>query len=479
MRASYKQLRESVDEANKGVKIGAFFDLDKTIIACFSAFYLLKEQVKRKQVSALDATVQLAAAVAFEVGGKISFDDVIKTSVSACAGVSEEEFAAIGQDIFEKVLVKKIYPEAAELIARHRRRGHTIVMVSSATRYQIEPVSNLLGVTDVLCSEVELCEGKLTGNLSGLPCFGNQKLVATEAYAKEHKIDLNNSFFYSDSHTDIALMERVGHARPVNPDKKLAAIASDMEWMVCDFASRKKPSFVDYARTGIMYSTLLPASLIGRYSYLFNNDKRKSAQTAFHSFVNLFMLASGITVKVKGRENLWKQRPALFVSNHQSILDGYISPYLIQSDLVAIGKKEARSLPFLGKMMEDSGFIMFDRSSKNAGREASEACVQALKDGYSVMMAAEGARSPTPSLLPFKKGAFHIATQAGVPIVPVVIKNAYEILPPGEVIPRTGTVEVEVLEPIDTSGWKKETMDQHIKFLRDQFLVALDQTDRG
>lgn len=62
--------------------------------------------------------------------------------------------------------------------------------------------------------------------------------------------------------------------------------------------------------------------------------------------------------------------------------------------------------------------------------------------------------------------------------MPVVIKNAYEILPPGEVIPRTGTVEVEVLEPIDTSNWKKETMEDHIADLRDRFLVALDQTDR-
>ena len=478
MSDSYTDLLDSVDASRKGLKVGAFFDLDKTIIACFSAFYLLKEQVRAKQITSLDAAVQLAAAVAFEATGKISFDDVIKTSVSACAGLEEDDFAAIGQRIFEKVLVKKIYPEAAELIARHKRMGHCIVMVSSATRYQIEPVSDLLGVTDILCSELELSEGKLTGNLAGPPCFGGQKLVATEAFAKKHKINLNNSFFYTDSHTDTALLERVGNARPVNPDKKLAQIARDNNWMVCDFNSRKKPSFVDYARTGVMYATLLPSSLIGSYNYLFSQDKKKSAQIAFNSFVNLFMLASGITVNVKGRENLWKQRPALFVSNHQSILDGYITPYLIQSDYVAIGKKEARNLPFLGKMMEDSGFIMFDRSSKNAGREASEACVQALLNGDSVMMAAEGTRSPTPSLLPFKKGVFHIATQAGVPIVPVVIKNAYEILPPGEVIPRTGTVEVEVLEPIDTSNWKKETMEDHIADLRDRFLVALDQTDR-
>ena len=92
MSDSYTDLLDSVDASRKGLKVGAFFDLDKTIIACFSAFYLLKEQVRAKQITSLDAAVQLAAAVAFEATGKISFDDVIKTSVSACAGLEEGRF---------------------------------------------------------------------------------------------------------------------------------------------------------------------------------------------------------------------------------------------------------------------------------------------------------------------------------------------------------------------------------------------------
>ena len=93
-------------------------------------------------------------------------------------------------------------------------------------------------------------------------------------------------------------------------------------------------------------------------------------------------------------------------------------------------------------------------------------------------MSPEGTRSITPKLAPFKKGAFHLAMQAGVPIVPIVIHNSGDVMPKGSAIYHPATVEVDVLPPVDTSKWRVETIDKHIEKVRDMFLEALGQ-DRG
>jgi putative phosphoserine phosphatase/1-acylglycerol-3-phosphate O-acyltransferase len=94
-------------------------------------------------------------------------------------------------------------------------------------------------------------------------------------------------------------------------------------------------------------------------------------------------------------------------------------------------------------------------------------------------MSPEGTRSITPKLAPFKKGAFHLAMQAGVPIVPIVIRNSSDIMPKGDLFYRPATVEVEILPPVDTSNWSVETIDKHVEMVRDMFLTTLGQNRDG
>ena len=101
--------------------------------------------------------------------------------------------------------------------------------------------------------------------------------------------------------------------------------------------------------------------------------------------------------------------------------------------------------------------------------------VQALKDGTSVGIAPEGTRSKDYNLGPFKKGAFHMAMQAGVPIVPVIIKNAHDVMPKGSNLIKPSIVEVVVLPAVNTDNWKKETLNKHIKAIRDRYLHELHQ----
>jgi putative phosphoserine phosphatase/1-acylglycerol-3-phosphate O-acyltransferase len=92
-----------------------------------------------------------------------------------------------------------------------------------------------------------------------------------------------------------------------------------------------------------------------------------------------------------------------------------------------------------------------------------------------VCLSPEGTRTLTPKLAEFKKGAFHLAMQAGVPVVPIVIHNSNDVQPKGDFIYHPGTVDVEVLPPIDTSNWSKKTIDKHVADVRNMYLTALDQ----
>src|SRR5206468_8312835 len=98
-----------------------------------------------------------------------------------------------------------------------------------------------------------------------------------------------------------------------------------------------------------------------------------------------------------------------------------------------------------------------------------------VRDGVSIVIAPEGTRTPTPRLRPFKKGAFHIAMQAGVPLVPVVLRNAGQLMWRGEAIVHPGTLQVAVLEPIPTADWRVEDLADHVAGVRRRFQIALER----
>jgi putative phosphoserine phosphatase/1-acylglycerol-3-phosphate O-acyltransferase len=120
-----------------------------------------------------------------------------------------------------------------------------------------------------------------------------------------------------------------------------------------------------------------------------------------------------------------------------------------------------------------------DRADHKKAVEALAPAVEALRSGTSLAIAPEGTRSETERLLPFKKGPFHIAMQAGVPMVPVVIHNAIESQPKGTKLFRPATVRVEVLPPIYTGDWRVETIDRHVADVRGRFLRALGQDEEA
>jgi putative phosphoserine phosphatase/1-acylglycerol-3-phosphate O-acyltransferase len=153
---------------------------------------------------------------------------------------------------------------------------------------------------------------------------------------------------------------------------------------------------------------------------------------------------------------------------------------LIRRDMGGVGKKEIKNIPILGKLMEWGGTVFVDRADGKSAIKAMEPLVDAIKvEGKSICISPEGTRSLTPKLEPFKKGAFHLAMQAGVPIVPIVIHNATDVAPKNEFVMRPATVRVTVLPPVDTSKWSVRTINNHVRDVRNMFLRTLGQPEES
>jgi putative phosphoserine phosphatase/1-acylglycerol-3-phosphate O-acyltransferase len=179
---------------------------------------------------------------------------------------------------------------------------------------------------------------------------------------------------------------------------------------------------------------------------------------------------------VRGEEHLWSSRPAVFVFNHQSKADVVIIARLLRRDIAGVGKKEIKKMPLIGMTLELAGTVFIDRENASSAIEAMQPLVDAMRnEGKSVVIAPEGTRTISPRLAPFKKGAFHLAIQAGVPIVPIVIHNAGDVAPKGDFVFRPATVEVDVLPPVDTNAWSADTIEEHVAEVRRLFQVTLGQ----
>ena len=147
---------------------------------------------------------------------------------------------------------------------------------------------------------------------------------------------------------------------------------------------------------------------------------------------------------------------------------------LLRDNFAGIGKKEFGKFRLLANAYEFAGIIPIDRSDSKSTINLMKPLVDTLQiEGRSVAIAPEGTRSSSMKPGPFKKGAFHLAIDAGVPILPVVIHNTADVQAKGDFLFHPATVTVEILPAINTSEWRKESLNEHIREVRNQFLDAL------
>jgi len=160
---------------------------------------------------------------------------------------------------------------------------------------------------------------------------------------------------------------------------------------------------------------------------------------------------SGVRVRVRGLELLDPKQTYVFVSNHRSYLDTAAMFVYTGRRIGLLAKKELLKVPVLGVGMGFVNVMAIDRSNRESAIRTTEAAAQRIKSGVSFAVFVEGTRAKPGELLPFKKGAFYMARQAGVPVVPVAIKNSDVLMGKGTGEARSGTIEMVFMKPIDTN----------------------------
>jgi putative phosphoserine phosphatase/1-acylglycerol-3-phosphate O-acyltransferase len=471
------ELISAIEAAPKGAKTAALFDFDGTIIYGYSAFHFLRAQVTRGDLDIKDLMATLQAMTQFGFGN-IDFASLIALTAQFMAGYSKTDYDTFAQTVYDKHIGRLVYPEARKLIDAHKAAGHTIAIVSSATRFQVEPAAQDLGIDHVYCTELAVNNDTFTGEIDGLPCFGMGKVAAAKQLLKRTKGRLANTFFYSDSTDDSDLLLASGHPVALNPSRALREMARENQWAQASFDSRGTPTLSQFIRSLAATGSVVSAFAAGIPVLALTGSMRQSRNFSYALFAETASALVGLELDVQGEANIWKQRPAVFIFNHQSKTDVIIATKLVRQDMAGIGKKEIKKLPIIGKVMEWGGVVMIDRKNAESAIAAMKPLVDVMQnEGKSVVLAPEGTRSTTRKLGAFKKGAFHLAMQAGVPIVPIVIHNASDIAPKGDFVFRPGKVKVEVLDPIDTETWRLQNLDQHIQEVRQLYLEALGQTE--
>jgi 1-acyl-sn-glycerol-3-phosphate acyltransferase len=181
---------------------------------------------------------------------------------------------------------------------------------------------------------------------------------------------------------------------------------------------------------------------------------------------------SGMTVRVRGREFLDPNQSYVFVANHRSYLDTATLFAFLGRRIGMISKKEVLKVPILGYGMGYVNIMAIDRSNRELSIKTMAAATTRLRSGISFGVFAEGTRALPGEFLQFKKGAFYMAAQAGVPIVPVAIKNTDRLMGKGTGEARTGTIEMVLLQPIETTGISTDQEVQHLLEQTQQLIAS-------
>jgi putative phosphoserine phosphatase/1-acylglycerol-3-phosphate O-acyltransferase len=462
-----------IEASPQGPEVGAFFDLDGTLVAGFTGVLMTRDRLRRGQMSVGEFIGMVQAGLNHQLG-RSEFEDLIGKGARMLHGNSLSDLDELGERLFVQHVQSRIYPEMRAMVRAHMARGHTVVLSSSALTVQVEPVARFLGIDNVLSNKfVTDDDGLITGEVVKPILWGPGKARAVQAFAAKNGIGLADSYFYADGDEDVALMYLVGNPRPTNPAGKLAAVAAKRGWPILRFSSRSGSSPVSQLRTVAGIASLLPVAAGALGVGLLTRNRRTGVNFFTSQWSRALMTAVGIDLNVIGSENLTAQRPAVFIFNHRNQADPMIAGRLVSDNFTSVGKKELEKDPIMGTIgkVMDAAFI--DREDPKAAVEGLRKIEELARKGLSVLIAPEGTRLDTTEVGSFKKGPFRIAMATGIPIVPIVIRNAEVIAERNSSTFNPGTVDVAVFPPIPVDDWTTENLGERIAEVRQLYLDTL------
>lgn len=229
--------------SSAGPSVGAFFDLDGTLVDGFTAAVHLGERIRRRQAGIGEVLGAFDAALRYRFG-HLEFEHLIVRAASYLRDELLRDLDEVGERLFVERVAVRMYSHMRDIVEAHQQRGHTVVLSSSALSMQVLPVARFLGIRNVQCNHFELDErGRLTGDIVRPIVWGTSKASAVQQFCIDNGVALQRSYFYADGDEDAAAMSVVGFPRPVNPRSGLAAAAAVHGWPVMCLASvrRRRP----------------------------------------------------------------------------------------------------------------------------------------------------------------------------------------------------------------------------------------------
>lgn len=216
-------------------KTAAFFDLDLTLLSVNSGVLWVKRDWRNGRLNAW----QLVQAIFYIFGYKLGVIDMERAMTKALEtikGLDEDKIRGWTAEWYEEEIKPHVAPGGWSMVEWHRKRGHLLVLLTSSSPYESELARQQLGLDHSISTRYEVRDGRFTGEVVPPICFGEGKVTLAESFAEERGVDLGASFFYSDSITDLPMLERVGYPRVVGPDLRLRREASRRGWPVLDWS---------------------------------------------------------------------------------------------------------------------------------------------------------------------------------------------------------------------------------------------------
>jgi HAD superfamily hydrolase (TIGR01490 family) len=209
----------------------ALFDLDYTVFDTNSSHVLV---TKARKVGFLTKR-DMIKGIWLLLRHKLGLGDarkLIETAYQWLEGVSEEDFRRFGLELARESLLGFIRPEIRRVLKKHKAQGADVVILSAALRVICEPIAEHLEMDHIICSRLEIKDGRYTGRALGPPCIGEEKLNRVREYCRENGYRLEDAYYYADSILDLPVLEAVGFPICIDPDKKLAAEAKRRGWTI-------------------------------------------------------------------------------------------------------------------------------------------------------------------------------------------------------------------------------------------------------
>ncbi|WP_404463377.1 HAD-IB family hydrolase [Vreelandella aquamarina] len=210
----------------------AIFDLDNTLLSIDSDHAwgeFLLEQGAVDPVAYREANERFMADYN---AGTLDMMAFLALALKPLADNTPEQLAAWHQQFMASKIEQHILPKAEELLARHRTKGDTLLIITATNRFITGPIAERLGVDDLIAVEPEMIDGRYTGQVDGVPSYREGKVTRLHAWLEAQDLTMDGAWFYSDSHNDLPLLEKVDNPVAVDPDDTLRQVAEERNWRI-------------------------------------------------------------------------------------------------------------------------------------------------------------------------------------------------------------------------------------------------------